>query len=982
MNGHLRYYHTKNAPGWLHAVGLQSPEANTIKERNPSVLTETDVVNKTSGLRFSRATPVPASPTRQALPEETRFRQQQRIFQDKMNRFTVIKAWLTEQGVELSEKADVYLAETLFHGRVTSRIEDFRNKTVQPLIEKIGKSGFNFDQVAEVLHAQHAPERNAQLAKANPQQVDANGKPNGSGMSDEVAKKIMAQTSPELLALANELRSICDGTLDLQVQSGLLPKETAAAFRKAYAHYVPLRGGPQEDAAKTGTGKGLKVRHKEKRALGHGERSDGEWIVENILAMRERAIMAAEKNEVGKSLVLMAADVGRDDLMTIDKPKKRQVLMNQTSWQVFCKGQLLQSFDSREAAQTFRQLAPLTMKGTSPSDFTLESTSDPMVALMASPMLADNETVVYVAGHEVRTQINDDLLARAYANQGASALNDVLQAGAVLNRYLSAAYTGFNPAFLPKNIVRDFQTGVTVMLGEEGIGVASKAIRHYPARFMELFRYARTGKEGQWVKDYRADGGNTGAAYLPDLERLGEEVKTEYAAYLGVTANLKQGQYRNAGRAAWRKVFNATLKWLERANQASENAMRLAAYQAMIESGKSRKQSASLAKNVTVNFNRKGEFGRTANALWLFFNPNVQGPASLAHALFKGKHKYQAWSFIGAMGGIAYLTAMMAMGDDDKSYLEMSDYDRARNLLFKVGDGFFKLPVAYGLGFFTNLGRGFAEAQQNDDWGKLPWQIAASFVEEFTPFGASVAGKGPDSGQMIFGALPTAIQIAAAPAFNITTFGSELMPENKNDKFQPDREKMHRSTRGTLFDGLAGALKTAGMDVSPETLKHLWNAGTGGTGKFITDSASAIYLSSSGAELEVADMPIVRDFYKVPDIRGVRARYYEAREEVDRALADYERSRRSGQFDTMREVMNDQRELIVSARIARRWDKLIKSIRDREDAVRLSGKYTPAEERVILKQMEREEAEIYDRLIQRFNAQKQDMKARQEKKAA
>ncbi|ENO89931.1 LPD38 domain-containing protein [Thauera linaloolentis] len=45
MNGSLRYYQTGKAPQWLRAVGLQLPEANTIKRLNPRVITEADVVN-------------------------------------------------------------------------------------------------------------------------------------------------------------------------------------------------------------------------------------------------------------------------------------------------------------------------------------------------------------------------------------------------------------------------------------------------------------------------------------------------------------------------------------------------------------------------------------------------------------------------------------------------------------------------------------------------------------------------------------------------------------------------------------------------------------------------------------------------------------------------------------------------------------------------------------------------------------------------
>lgn len=40
----MRYYNKQKAPRWLRAVGLQLPEANTIKRLNKSVVTDTDIV--------------------------------------------------------------------------------------------------------------------------------------------------------------------------------------------------------------------------------------------------------------------------------------------------------------------------------------------------------------------------------------------------------------------------------------------------------------------------------------------------------------------------------------------------------------------------------------------------------------------------------------------------------------------------------------------------------------------------------------------------------------------------------------------------------------------------------------------------------------------------------------------------------------------------------------------------------------------------
>ena len=48
----------------------------------------------------------------------------------------------------------------------------------------------------------------------------------------------------------------------------------------------------------------------------------------------------------------------------------------------------------------------------------------------------------------------------------------------------------------------------------------------------------------------------------------------------------------------------------------------------------SKQQAASLAKNITVNFNRKGQMATQVGALYAFFNASVQGTARIAETLF------------------------------------------------------------------------------------------------------------------------------------------------------------------------------------------------------------------------------------------------------------------------------------------------------------------------------------------------------------
>lgn len=902
-------------------------------------------------------------PTPPAPPAETRFRKAQRVVQDKFNRFRVIQDWLKEQGVKLSEAGDVYRAEERFHARVANQIEDFREQTLKPLVAKSQKAGVKMADIAQFLHAQHAEERNDAIAKINPKFPDG-----GSGMATQEARTILKAASPELKQIANEWRKIADDSLELKLQAGLITQEQADAFRSKYAYYVPLRGGPEEQLL-VGTGKGLKVRHKEQRALGHPVREGGEWIIEQLLADRESAIMKAEKALIAKHVLQMAVEMQRPDIISVEQPKLRQVLKNQVSYVVTYRGSPIDAFQTLEAARVFRQMAG-TQKGNHLVDFDIVRSSDPQVVLMASPRLGDNEMMAYVGGHEIRIQLNDDLLARAYANLGQDALGPILRAGRVLNTWLSKVYTGYNPEFILVNLMRDFTTGIANLSGEQGARMAMRAVKRYPKAFRDLLRYARNpARATQSIKDYREDGGNTGAAYLDDLERIGTDVAAEYAKLQGVIGNLRERNARGAASSAIGQTLKPLISWIEKLNQAGENAMRLAIYQAMRDSGKGRVAAASAAKNTTVNFNRKGELGLALNAWWLFFNASVQGTSAIAHSHFKGAHKGQAWAFSSGLIGTAYLASLLAAGDDeeDDEYEKISEYDRSRNLIIRTQDGFVKLPIPYGYGFFANLGRGLADAQRTGEVGKLPWHLATSFIEEFTPFGAMVAGKQPDWQQAMTFMGPTAWQIGAVPAYNRTSFGTPLYPEQafKTEEFA--RDQMWRGTKGTWADELAGALEQAGMDVSPETLKHLWRTGTGGAGTFATGILDAAQLKARGADdLDAREVPLLRKFLAVPGVQEARARYYEAVEEAKIAKETFARFKKQGRFEEMETYQGKNEAMISMAKVAETTAKRIKAARNRYDEVKLDPDLPLPEKRRQLREMEREETQIYDDFVRMF----------------
>ena len=897
-------------------------------------------------------------------PEETRLRRFQRMNQDSFNRFTVIKEWLAENGQALSDKADVHSAEERYHSMAANQLEDFREQQRNPLIEKIQKAGYTLGDIEVFLKMQHAQEANAQIRT-----LGDNPDATAYGIEDREAADYLVEAPEKLATLANEFRAITEQTKKLRLDAGILNTDITDAWEGAYKHYVPVKG---EADSTRGVGKGLKTNFKSKRRLGHSLRD--EHVIENILMDHERAILEVEKNRVGKHLVMMAAEMQRPDILSINQPEKRKVLKTDTAYTVEANGVVQGVFKSREEAKMFKQFYAASMPKVAPSAITINQTKDQRVIASASPMLAENEVNVYMNGHAIRVQIKDEWLARAYTKMGVEQFSDIVGAGRILNGYLSKVYTGYNPEFILTNMVRDFSSGTINLTGEQGFGMATKALTNYPRMFTDLLKYAATnGKSStKWIDSYRANGGNTGAAYLSDMERLGNEVSTEYASYQGVLSNLKQGDTANAARAAGRKVFNATLKWIYNLNQAGENAMRLAAFKAMLDSGRTVNEAAKVAKNITVNFNRKGERQWTP-ALWLFYNASIQGTAATVHALFKGKHKGQAWALAGSMAAVGYMMAASFGGGSEDDWDEINDYTKERNMLIKSGGGYVKIPVPYGYGFFWNFGRHMAEAHRTGEWGKLPWHLATSAISELTPFNDVVVGSDEEfrSDQVFMGLLPTAMKIVAQPTFNKQLFtGSELMPESQFDKSQPDRQKMFRSTKGTMYDTVAGWLDAAGIDVSPEILKYITRTGTGGAGSLVDTGISAAMLKSQGAELDTQEIPFVRKGYMELGIKDKRAAYYKVREEARTAAEEFNRARRDNDVAKMQTVLKDKKELIALDRYANKLAATIDAARDQQDAVRADKNLSVQEKRLKLKDMEATEAKFYDQYLDVFKASK------------
>lgn len=908
-----------------------------------------------------------------SLSEETRAKAAQRKGQDNMNRWKQVLGEIQRQGGAVDERNDVYGAEERFHGRAATQIEDFARLEVEPLLQRLADSGHDLEEVEEFLLAQHAEEANAAIREIDP------GRDTAYGIEDAEAQALLAryQSMPDFTrfeALANDFRRIADGTLELYLRAGIISQDAAAAMRATYQFYVPVKGGDEDQAARQGTGKGLSVNGKQKRRMGHDRREEN--VLENLLRDRERAIILAEKNNVGTYLLDLVQRNPDPKLWTVGVLPKQKVLRDRVAYVVQHNGQPAETFADIAAAEQFIDREVLRGAGQA-KDFNILKTRDPYVTAMAKPMLQENEVQVYVQGQPLRIQLHDPVLVGQYRRMGTEMMGSLVEAGKALNRWLSKVYTGYNPEFFVRNVARDLTAGMINLTADQGAKVATKALVHWPKAGAAMFRYALTGEApngeyGRALKRYRAAGGSTGAAYMGDLERQADRLTRLYDDCRGAMSALKDGKPGKAAMIATRKLVGGLAHWFEVWNQAGENAFRLATFMAMEESGKGVAQAASMAKNVTVNFNRKGELTPQLGAAYLFLNPSVQGTARLWQSLF-GKdtpHKAQAWAMVGSMVGLALALAAMNRADDDDEWEATPDSVKDRNLLVPLGNGRkLTIPLPYGYSFFVSMANRLDAVMHGESTEKAGIRIASALFENFSPVGNPI-GDNPDSKNLI-NMMPTAAKIVLQPAANITDFGGPMRPEY--DQNQPDNEKMWRGTRGGVYDQAAqfvsdrvgSKYENDWADISPETLKYLVRTFTGGTGAFMADSASLLNVLAAGAEPDLAEVPFARSGARDMTVKDLRARFNELGGEARQHVDAWKRAVKAGD-DAEATRYEQDGAMMAMGELMEGYAKQARTVRDLMAAELRRDDLSLAAKRALQRRHEADEAAVYQEFIREF----------------
>ena len=758
----------------------------------------------------------------------------------------------------MGEAQNVYLAEELSYGRLQEQMVDFKEDMLKPLIKEAKAAGLELSDLALYAYAKHAPERNQAIASRN----KTFGKGEGSGMTTSEANNIMRAFKAEgkdtaLADLHDKLMQITQATRLVLLSEGLITQDQFDSLQRQYSDYVPLRGFTEDEDLESGRpvagprvgGRGFNIRGKETMRA-LGRESRAGHVIENIVLDYERAVARAERNNVAKVFLDLVTTNPDPGLWEIDSVRTKA------------------AFDRATGMVSYNTLID---KG-------------------------EDTISVKIDGNEIYIKIKDPLLLRAMRNAGkdeTGAIDRVL--AMTLGRYTALmrnTLTRYNPAFGFTNAVKDLGFGAVSALSDLGPKGAALFFKNY----------ANPVQSGQMFEEFRAAGATTGGWHIRDQQEMQKELQRLVEWEGG--SSIKSTAY---------SMGKATLDALEFIGQYSETQARFAAYKAARQLNKSPADAASIAKNLTTNFNRRGEWGSAMNTMYLFFNAGVQGSVKTVKNLRSPYVMAAMAGLSGMAAGLAFMGAGVGGDDDDgEAYWDkIPQFEKERNLIImlppgegmlvkgetKVGKNgrYLKLPIQYGINVFSTLGYQIADLArytQNHSRGVSPAKAATNMVSvtfgSFNPFGGGFNPSKP--AEVALAVSPSVVDLGVQALMGVNSFGTPVAPR-KYDDVKPDAENFGPGMAGTWEQRLArwlsestGGNRAVGgaIDVSPGSIRNIVRNLTGGTGDFLTSVFVNIPSKMWSPEGEVGprDVPVLKAFYgEVDDVTDSKL-FYERKAEV------------------------------------------------------------------------------------------------------
>ncbi|HAM3822672.1 TPA: LPD38 domain-containing protein [Escherichia coli] len=907
------------------------------------------------------------SRTSSLTPEETIASRFVRQMQDKFQVLKAVQENIRKTGGKIDDSNNAYMAEELFHGKAENDLNVMKERYVQPLAKLLADYKIAQADLDEYLYARHAPERNAHIAKINPKMPDG-----GSGITNAEAAEIMQRVrNSGKQAQYDRLAGIIDDMLarrrEIIREAGLEESGVVDAWQNAYRYYVPLKGQDVDGVVSLPrTGKGFTIGGREsKQAMGRASRAQSP-STQAIQDLSE-SLIRNRKNEVGNAFLKLVQD----------NPDKDY-------WQVF----------TDDRPDTMRAIAERVDPETGETRHEVVERPVPMA------MMADRYFTTKKNGKTYYIKLHDPRLMRAMKNMGPETSNAFVRTLGKVNRFLATVNTSYNPEFLVSNFIRDVQTAVMNLKAEQGrsdgklkgldnlsaLAVVKDSRSAMSAVYASLRGKTLTGKGAQWQKvwkEFVEDGGKTGWFNMGDLEGQQKEMDR--------LVSLAKGGWKGQSIGAW----NSFLNLVEDANGAVENALRLSAYKHARDAGLSRQQAASLAKNMTVNFNRRGEQGALMNSLYMFANASIQGTANLVRTLghlngegplperLRWKNLNVPQKIALAAVGAGYLLGSLnrsVAGEDDDGvnwYDKVPSHVKERNLVImksmfggRAGE-YWSIPLPYGYNVFFLLGHTSEGVAAGDlTASRAAGNVVGGILGAFSPIGSETSET--LSGALLKNAAPTILRPFANLAMNENFMGAQIYQENMPfGTPKPDSQLGRRSTPeaykafASWLNAFSGGsqYRPGAVDITPESLKFWIDYISGGTGRFISKTTDAAVKSLNGIDIPEQQVPFLGK------ISGEVMPYADQQKMYDRMteVAQYHAELKSLTGAERTAFIDENNGKLSMNGLMQDTRKRLKDLRKQRDAIYADSSLSLAQQAAMVKSVERDMKVAVDRFNREYN---------------
>lgn len=746
-------------------------------------------------------------------------------------------------------------------------------------------------------------------------------------LSNHIRAEKLATDAVELYESENEtadlweaVRGVTGYTLEKQLSTGLMAADTYNKIKAMYDYYIPLRGFEADvsEDVYAYLGDNGANRNETFVPVAEGRESKADNPLAYMQSMAESVIQSGNRNEMVKQRFLTFVQNHPSDLYSVSE---MWLAYNEDTeeWEPVINEEIDANDSPATVAakqQAFEEhMAKLAEA--EPDKFRKASQAkDIPYRVLKKKQLKEHQVMVKRNGITYIITVNGNpRLAQAIngmTNPDADisgAVGKIVEFMQKGNRTLSQLYTSRNPNFVVSNFIRDSIYSSTMLLVKESPEYLANFIanvsKYNPWKMSSMFRKWNRGEVDDadmlLFKRFMLNGGETGYTELKAMEERKNDIAKQ----------IKNATGKSRAKLIWEWIATS----LDVVGRAVENTNRFGAFVTSLDMGRDVTRAAYDAKEISVNFNRKGsgskmmgangqtKFGNTAafvsgvgRSLYIFWNAAIQGTGNL----FKNyrRHPLKATAMTTFWLGLGYLMSAFMMGadgdgdDDDKEkyngYFNLSQFIRRDNLCISVGGGQYAtlpLPIefraVYGIGeLFGSVTSG--KEQLTGD------EIAYALFEQVSQIAPIDYSSG---GMNAF--IPSVFRPLVEVAQNKSWTGLPIAKETPFNKYMPEYTKHYKNTNGILvgfteqlnhaFGGdKVTRASTEWAEVNPAKVEYLMNAYLGGFFQVVDQTIKTAETVAGAREFDPRNITLLNRVLKSGDertaYRKINNDFYKAKE--------------------------------------------------------------------------------------------------------